>query len=328
MAEPKERADLYRGVSHRLQFLLLHVGGIVDESADELGLCVHETGFPPYLHAGPIREAEFIPAMAQGILDSGRALRARVVAAVQPAAWIRQGFPARPADRIVRVCHTGDADRHVEGPERSGPRLADLRMAVVPDDRLRPADDHQSGCRQAQMLIVDVDALQAVDFLNLVDQVLLQFLFTEHRQDVVRVARAVHERFAGLDLLAFLNLDMDAAGQRVYAFFAVIAYDGDLAQALADFAVFDRAVDLRHDGRLARLARFEQLHHARQTAGDVLGLGGFARDLGQHIAGVDFLAVANHQVGVGGHQVLLGLRTGPRSAFRPDHDLRLPLLVG
>src|ERR1017187_5069153 len=150
MAEPKERADLYRGVSHRLQFLLLHVGGIVDESADELGLCVHETGFPPYLHAGPIREAEFIPAMAQGILDSGRALRARVVAAVQPAAWIRQGFPARPADRIVRVCHTGDADRHVEGPERSGPRLADLRMAVVPDDRLRPADDHQSGCRQAE----------------------------------------------------------------------------------------------------------------------------------------------------------------------------------
>src|SRR3989442_1021373 len=50
-----------------------------------------------------------------------------------------------------------------------------------------------------QVLIVDVDALQAVDFLNLVDQVLLQFLFTEYGQDVVRIARAVHERFAGFD---------------------------------------------------------------------------------------------------------------------------------
>ena len=161
------------------------------------------------------------------------------------------------------------------------------------------------------MLVVDVDALQTVDFLNLVDQVLLQFLFAEYRQNVVRIARAIHQRLAGLDLLAFLNLDVHAAGQRVFALLAVFAFDVDLALALADFAVLHRAVDLRHDGRLTRLARFEQFHHARQTAGDVLGLGGFARDLGQHVAGVDFLAVANHQVSVGRHQVLLGFRTRP-----------------
>src|ERR1035438_8972386 len=94
-----------------------------------------------------------------------------------------------------------------------------------------------------QMLVVDVDALQAVDFLNLVDQVLLEFLFTEHGQDVVRIARTIHQGFAGLDLLAFLNLDMDAAGQRVFALFAVLAFHVDLALALADFAVFHRAVD-------------------------------------------------------------------------------------
>ena len=84
--------------------------------------------------------------------------------------------------------------------------------------------------------------------------------------------------------------------------------DVDLALALADFAVLHGAVDLRDDRRLARLARFEQFHHARQTAGDVLGLGGFARDLGQHVAGVDLFAVAHHQVSVGRHQVLLALR--------------------
>src|ERR1035437_1746366 len=248
----------------------------------------------------------------------------------------------RGDERIRRQRRLRDPQQHRLALRRTSARLRHLivlgaELELVHDlfgqelgiaDVLHLHPTHHLAADGLQMLVVDVDALQTVDFLDLVDQVLLQFLFTEHRQDVVRVARAVHERFAGLDLLAFLNLDMDAAGQRVYALFAVIAYDGDLAQALADFAVFHRAVDLRHDGRLARLARFEQLHHARQTAGDVLGLGGFARDLGQHIAGVDFLGVANHQVGVGGHQVLLGLRTGPRSAFRPDHDLRLPLLVG
>ncbi len=120
------------------------------------------------------------------------------------------------------------------------------------------------------------------------------------------IARAVHERLAGFHPLALLHVDVDAARQRVLALLAIVAHHVDLALALGDFAVLHHAVDLRDDGRLARLARFEQLHHARQTAGDVLGLGGFARDLGQHVAGVHLLAVAHHQVGVGRHEVLLG----------------------
>ncbi len=78
LVEPKAGADLRRGVHHRLQLLLLHVRVVSDQSPDELGVCVHETGFPPYLHAWPIREAESVPAVAQGVLDPdglfGRAL--------------------------------------------------------------------------------------------------------------------------------------------------------------------------------------------------------------------------------------------------------------
>jgi len=177
------------------------------------------------------------------------------------------------------------------------------------------------------VLVVDVDALQTIDFLDFVDQVLLQLLFAEHGQDVVRVARAVHQGLAGLDLLAFLDLDVHAAGQRVLLHLAVFALDANLALAFADFAVFHRTVDLRHDGRFTRLARFEQLHHARQTAGDVLGLGGFARDLGQHVAGVNFFPVVNHQVSVRRHQVLLGFRARSTSALGTHDDGRLPLFV-
>ena len=97
---------------------------------------------------------------------------------------------------------------------------------------------------------------------------------------------------------------------------AVVAHHVDLALALADFAVLHRAVDLGDDGRLARLARFEQFHHARQTAGDVLGLRRLTRDLGQHVAGVDVLPVAHHHVGVGRHEVLLGFGAGTGGAFR------------
>jgi hypothetical protein len=39
------------------------------------------------------------------------------------------------------------------------------------------------------------------------------------------------------------------------------------------------AVDLADDRVILRFAGFEQLGHAGQTASDVLGLGGLARDL-------------------------------------------------
>ena len=44
------------------------------------------------------------------------------------------------------------------------------------------------------MLVVDVDALQAVDLLNRIDQVSLGVLFAENRKQVVQVERAVDER--------------------------------------------------------------------------------------------------------------------------------------
>ena len=136
------------------------------------------------------------------------------------------------------------------------------------------------------VLVVDVDALQPVDLLDLVDEIRVQRLLAEDRQDVVRVARPVHQRLARADAVAFLDVDVHAARQRVLSRLAtVLRDDDDLALPLDDAAVPDDAVDLRDDRRLARLARLEQLDHARQTARDVLGLGGLARNLREHLAG-------------------------------------------
>ena len=89
---------------------------------------------------------------------------------------------------------------------------------------------------------------------------------------------------------------------------AVFAFNVDLAQALGDFAVLHDAVDFADDGGIARLAGLEEFDDARQTARDVLGLGGFARNLREHVARLHFVAVRDHQVGAGGHQVLLAAR--------------------
>ncbi len=82
------------------------------------------------------------------------------------------------------------------------------------------------------VLVIDVDALQTVDFLDFVHQVLLQFLLAQHRQDIVRIARAVHQRLTRLDALAFLNGNVHAAGQQVFLGLALIRNHQNLALTL------------------------------------------------------------------------------------------------
>src|SRR5262249_42117426 len=114
-------------------------------------------------------------------------------------------------------------------------------------------------------LVVDVDALEAVDLLNLVDEIRLQRFLAEHVEDVVWIARTIHQWFAGADAFAFLNVDVHATGQRVFARLRtrLVWNDQDLALSLDDAAVLDDAIDLGDDRGLAWLSRFEQLDDAR-----------------------------------------------------------------
>ena len=154
------------------------------------------------------------------------------------------------------------------------------------------------------MLVVDGHGLGTVDLLDLVDQVALQLLDAEDRQHVVRIDRTVDERVAGAHALHLLHVDVHGARDRVLVARAFVGLDDDAAHAFDDRAVMHGSVDLGDDGLVARVTGFEQLDDARQTAGDVLGLGGGAGDLRQHVARVDVLAVVDHDVGAGREQVL------------------------
>ena len=83
----------------------------------------------------------------------------------------------------------------------------------------------------------------------------------------------------------------------------LLVADDDLALAADGAADLDDAVDLGDLGGVLRTAGFEQLGHARQTTGDVLGLRDLARRLGERASGLDFLAFLDGDVRAGGNRV-------------------------
>src|SRR5579864_2231100 len=114
-----------------------------------------------------------------------------------------------------------------------------------------------------------------------------------------------------MDVLAFLHVDVHATSNGVFLLRpAVFALDVNLAHALADFAIFDHAIDFADDGGIFGLAGLKELDNARQTAGDVLGLGGFPRNLSQDVARLDLVAIRDHKVGPRRHEVLLAATAG------------------
>ena len=93
--------------------------------------------------------------------------------------------------------------------------LVDQELGVADILDLHPP--HHLPRDDLDVLVVDVDALQPVDLLDFVHQVLLQLLLAEHPQDVVRVARTVHQLLARAHALALVHVHVHAARQRVLA---------------------------------------------------------------------------------------------------------------
>ncbi len=139
------------------------------------------------------------------------------------------------------------------------------------------------------MLVVDRDVLRPIDLLDLVDQVALQFLLSQDRQNVVGVDRAVDQGIARPHPLRLLDVDVRVPRDQIFAGLPVVAGDDDLPG---------------DDGRVLGPTSLEELDNARQTPRDVLGLGRFARNLGQHVSRMDFLAVIDHEVRADRQQVL------------------------
>ena len=143
--------------------------------------------------------------------------------------------------------------------------------------------------------------------------------------------------------LAFVHQDVLFLRDQLFVDLAFRVGDLQAHLALGLLAERHRAGHLGQHALVLRRTRFEQLGHARQTAGDVARLLAFDRDARQHFAGAHVLAVAHldqradreadrHRVvGAGdlhfvaGRVEQLDLRThdlGRAAALRVDHHQR------
>ena len=73
------------------------------------------------------------------------------------------------------------------------------------------ADDH------LDVLVVDADALQPIDLLDLVDQIARKLLDALDRQDIVRRRIAIDDVIALLDDIAILQVDVLAFRDQIFA---------------------------------------------------------------------------------------------------------------
>ena len=106
-------------------------------------------------------------------------------------------------------------------------------------------------------------------------------------------------RSPGLTTVALLHDDVPALGDQVLDRLEILVrrQDPQAALVLVVLAELDPALDLGDDRRVLGPARLEQLGHARQTAGDVAGLAGLARQTRQHVAGMHLQAVLDRHDG-------------------------------
>ena len=135
--------------------------------------------------------------------------------------------------------------------------LEDVLLDLLVDEEVGVADVLDAHAAQhltnddLDVLVVDADALQAVNLLDFVHEPSRELLLALHAKDVVRVRRPVLQRLAGADAIARLHLDVLALGDQVLARLigerlAVVRErrDDDLALALGVLAEGNLAVDL------------------------------------------------------------------------------------
>src|SRR5258708_7858707 len=172
------------------------------------------------------------------------------------------------------------------------------------------------------MFVVNGHALEPIDFLHFVDQMLLQFLRAANVEDFVRVNRSFSELLAFLDIIALEHDDVFADRNKVFLFDGglLIFVDDDSFAAHAGSEI-DGPVDLGNLGGVLRPAGFEQLGDAWQTTGDVLGLGGFSRRLSHQCTGDDLVAFGDDDVR-GGRNRIIG---GGFAVVIEDDDLRVQI---
>ncbi len=149
--------------------------------------------------------------------------------------------------------------------------LEELRVSTLEHAHLLEhlSDDH------ANVLVVDLHALQAVNLLHFVEQIFLDRSRSLDAQNVVRIHRTFGEAVTrshpvtGMHAKVLAGRDLVQLTRLLGIHRRILRHDSDFALAALDVAESHFTVNFRDGSRILRTTRFEQLRHARQTARDV-----------------------------------------------------------
>ena len=166
--------------------------------------------------------------------------------------------------------------------------LEELGIARIVNFRLLqhlPDDD-------LDMLVIDRHALEAIDLLDLVDEIVGKLLDALNGQDVMRRRVTVEQILALLDGVAFLHRKMPSLGNQEFHGILgfVIRGDDDAPLILVVAAKLHRSRNFSDDGVVLRTPRLEQFGNAGQTTRDIAGLGALHGNTRQNVAALHFAA--------------------------------------
>ncbi len=120
--------------------------------------------------------------------------------------------------------------------------------------------------------------LEAIDFLDLVHEIPLEFADAADFEDLLGNHEAVGELLTFQHHIAFLDDQVFCQRDEVFLFHAgLFVADNDNALVLLYAAEVDNTVDFRNLSCIFRTASFKELGHTRKTARDVLCLDRAAR---------------------------------------------------
>ena len=116
-------------------------------------------------------------------------------------------------------------------------------------------------------LIVDLHALQMMDGLHFVDDVMGQRFDTQQAQDVLRIGRAIDNHLALVHHLAVVHQHLLVLGNQELVLVAVHVRDFQTLLALGFLTEGDSTGDFCQHAGVFRRTCFEQLGNAWQTTG-------------------------------------------------------------
>src|SRR5580692_4389605 len=134
------------------------------------------------------------------------------------------------------------------------------------------------------MLVVDLHTLEPVYFLDFIYYIFLYRKRPLDREDIRRSDLPIGQLRTRLNKVPVLRQDLPGQRNQVFLYDPVLRLDDDLPVTPLDVPKGNHPVDLAHNGRVARITRFEKLRYPRQTARDIPQLAEYAGNLHDNLS--------------------------------------------